>query len=60
VNLPINGIPPEGIQKAVDVFVGYLLLDAWIGNGDRHHENWGIVRMKTASNSEETEHKAPT
>lgn len=60
VNLPIGWTPPSGIQKAVDVFVGYLLLDAWIGNGDRHHENWGIVRMKTASTSEETEHLAPT
>ncbi len=60
VNLPIGWTPPSGIQTAVEVFVGYLLLDAWIGNGDRHHENWGIVRMKTASTSEETEHLAPT
>lgn len=37
-----------------------LLLDAWIGNGDRHHENWGIIRKKTTSTSEETEHLAPT
>jgi hypothetical protein len=60
VNLPVDWTLPSGIQTAVDVFVGYLLLDAWIGNGDRHHENWGIVRMKTASTSEETEHLAPT
>ncbi len=60
VNLPIGWTPPSGIQKAVDVFVGYLLLDAWIGNGDRHHENWGIIRIKTTSTSEETEHLAPT
>lgn len=26
-----------------DMFVGYLLLDALIGNTDRHHENWGII-----------------
>ena len=25
-------------------FVGYLLLDALISNGDRHHENWGFLR----------------
>ncbi|MEO0377172.1 MAG: HipA-like protein, partial [Cyanobacteria bacterium P01_A01_bin.17] len=31
------------ITSAISVFVGYLLLDAWIGNGDRHHENWGFV-----------------
>lgn len=24
-------------------FAGYLLLDAWIGNTDRHHENWGLI-----------------
>ncbi len=29
---------------ASDVFVGYLLLDAWIGNSDRHHENWAVVQ----------------
>jgi hypothetical protein len=60
VGLPVNWIPPVGIEKAVDVFVGYLLLDAWIGNGDRHHENWGIIRKKTTSTLEETEHLAPT
>lgn len=26
-----------------EVFVGYLLFDAFIGNTDRHHENWGVV-----------------
>jgi hypothetical protein len=26
-----------------DMFVGYLMLDALIGNTDRHHENWGVV-----------------
>ena len=26
-----------------DVFVGYLVLDALIGNTDRHEENWGII-----------------
>ncbi len=34
---------PPGVTNAVDVFVGYLLLDAWIGNTDRHHENWAFV-----------------
>jgi hypothetical protein len=40
---PLNWTPPEGITEAISTFVGYLLLDAWIGNGDRHHENWGFV-----------------
>lgn len=26
------------------LFVGYLLFDAWIGNSDRHHENWAVVQ----------------
>ncbi|MCD8487991.1 MAG: HipA domain-containing protein [Desertifilum sp.] len=43
VKLPLNWEAPAGITTAVDTFVGYLLLDAWIGNGDRHHENWGFI-----------------
>lgn len=35
--------PGDGIGNAVDVFLGYLLLDAWIANQDRHHENWGVI-----------------
>lgn len=27
-------------------FLGYLLLDAWIGNTDRHHENWALIIRK--------------
>lgn len=42
--------PPQGwhatlnIQSALDVFVGYIMLDAWIANQDRHHGNWGAIR----------------
>ncbi len=28
---------------AWDVFVGYLILDAVVGNTDRHEENWAVV-----------------
>jgi hypothetical protein len=28
----------------VEVFAGYLLLDAWVANQDRHHQNWGAIR----------------
>lgn len=38
----MGGIPP-GIETALDVFVGYVMLDAWIANQDRHHENWGVI-----------------
>lgn len=60
INLPIGWSVISGIQAPVDVFVGYLLLDAWIGNGDRHHENWGIVKNKTVSTSKQTKYLAPT
>jgi len=29
--------------SAAEVFCGYLVLDAWIGNTDRHHENWAVI-----------------
>lgn len=32
-----------------DTFIGYLMFDAWIGNTDRHHENWGLVIDKDRS-----------
>jgi hypothetical protein len=47
---PEIGFPPEWrlpsdtIATAYDLFLGYLLLDAWIANQDRHHENWGLIR----------------
>ncbi len=40
--------------------MGYLLLDAWIGNGDRHHENWGFVSDKTVPNEVKKMHLSPT
>jgi hypothetical protein len=30
-------------MSSQDIFVGYLLFDALVGNTDRHHENWGVV-----------------
>ncbi len=38
-----HDLPPQ-VQTALDVFVGYVLFDAWIANQDRHHENWGAIR----------------
>ena len=37
---------PNGLAEnltAWDVFVGYLVLDAIIGNTDRHEENWAVI-----------------
>jgi len=36
--------PPPEVRSALDVFVGYVMLDAWIANQDRHHENWAAIR----------------
>lgn len=54
VNLPIDWTPPERISYATETFVGYLLLDTWIGNNDRHHENWAFISL------EENIYLAPT
>ncbi|MBA3991922.1 MAG: HipA-like protein [Cyanobacteria bacterium DS2.3.42] len=47
--------------SAADVFVGYLLFDAWIGNGDRHDENWGILLRRSAGEATQFDrYLAPT
>jgi hypothetical protein len=55
LQLPLGWQGFAGVEAAIDVFVGYLMLDAWLGNQDRHHENWGVV-VSAAS----TIHLAPT
>lgn len=42
VGLPA-GFQESNLRDGFDLFVGYLLLDALIGNTDRHHENWGAI-----------------
>lgn len=34
---------PAAIESALDVFAGYVMLDAWVANQDRHHENWAAL-----------------
>ncbi len=41
--LPRTWKPFAGFSLPLDVFIGYLMLDAWIANQDRHHENWGFL-----------------
>ena len=36
-------ITPESARRAKLVIANYMVLDALIGNTDRHHENWGIL-----------------
>jgi hypothetical protein len=35
--------------SAYDVFAGYLMLDAWVANRDRHDNNWAVLRPVVAS-----------
>jgi hypothetical protein len=44
VGAPYGFRQSEGISNALDVFVGYLMFDAWIANQDRHDENWALLR----------------
>jgi hypothetical protein len=56
---PLECHLPQGIVSASQTFVGYLLLDAWVGNTDRHHENWSFVRLSEQTTKTKT-HLAPT
>ncbi|MCT7982263.1 hypothetical protein NG796_03040 [Laspinema sp. A4] len=60
VKRPINWTPPAGIETAVETFIGYLLLDAWIGNSDRHHENWGIIESPEPATGQPISYLAPS
>lgn len=35
---------PPSVDSAPALLTGYLLLDALIGNTDRHHENWAAIQ----------------
>lgn len=37
-------ISPDAARQAKIDIAGHLVLDALIGNTDRHHENWGILQ----------------
>lgn len=45
--------PPPGFGQpgfsGFDVFAGYLVMDAWIANTDRHDENWAVHQMQDRS-----------
>ncbi len=38
-----NKDSPAEMTNGAEVFCGYLLLDAWVANQDRHHENWAAI-----------------
>lgn len=47
IGVPLDWHPVTGITSAVEVFVGYLMLDALVANQDRHHENWGLIATQS-------------
>lgn len=40
---PSEWVVTETIKTALDVFIGYLMLDVLISNQDRHNENWAMI-----------------
>lgn len=50
IGLPEESPGDPAIRSPLDLFVGYLLLDALIGNTDRHHENWAILQLASSDN----------
>lgn len=40
-------------QRAKETMASYLVLDALIGNTDRHHENWGILVRRVGDRTQE-------
>lgn len=43
IRLPDGLKATNDLNCAIDAYVGYIMLDAWIANTDRHHENWGLI-----------------
>ena len=39
----------EGAQRAKLQIAEYIVLDALVGNTDRHHENWGLLRRRVGN-----------
>jgi hypothetical protein len=50
----VDALPPDGCNlpfegSAFDVFAGFLVLDAWVANTDRHDNNWAVLRPLMSS-----------
>lgn len=59
IHRPAGLVQLPGVTAASDAFVGYLMLDALIGNTDRHHENWGLLQVsRSAAPGESTNHSS--
>jgi hypothetical protein len=46
VKIPSNWESPiAGIDTGAKLFVGYILLDTFVNNSDRHDHNWGVMSI---------------
>jgi len=50
----VGAQPPDGCDlpfdgSGFDVFAGFLVLDAWVANTDRHDNNWAVLRPQMGS-----------
>jgi hypothetical protein len=52
IQVPTTWHRTAAINTASEVFVGYLMLDALVGNTDRHHENWGLISHASSGRHE--------
>lgn len=50
VGIPFGFAKDGSIQTSLDVFIGYVMFDAWIANQDRHDQNWGLLRTADGNN----------
>lgn len=46
IGIPPNSLLPEGINNGADMLTGVLMMDATVGNCDRHDRNLDIVQQK--------------
>lgn len=46
-DFPVGWESPGRVKDSIGIFTGYLLLDALVGNQDRHHENWGVTNSQS-------------
>ncbi|HEY1683168.1 MAG TPA: hypothetical protein VGG19_00265, partial [Tepidisphaeraceae bacterium] len=51
IHLGVSPDRPAAVDSPRGEFVGYLMLDALIGNTDRHHENWGVIVIRIAGST---------
>ncbi len=50
IDAAIRGLfSPDQADAVLTELAGYMVLDALIGNTDRHHENWGLLARSTVS-----------